>query len=224
MRIDHACLGMVLGLLSGGQSAAAPDAADVTGPWLLHAEWGPAFKYDLTCGLTQKGQAVSGTCMGGVPPERAAGTLDGDKLELEYVTVYQGFDVNTRYHGVIDSNGGVSGTVDAGQSQGQFVGVQIGDKGPVMIWKLHVHIATFDFQMLCAMKLKGRMLSGPCAAGDGIMLDASGSADEKGLSFTYDDNRNGAPLHVIYTGAFQPDGSLKGTATDGAHTGTFAAK
>ena len=68
------------------------------------------------------------------------------------------------------------------------------------------------------------MLSGPCAAGDGIVLDVSGFADEKGLTFAYDDSRNGTPLHVVYTGAIQPDGSLKGTATDGAHTGTFAAK
>jgi hypothetical protein len=222
MRIHHALLGMMLAVLSGGARAVA---ADVTGAWLLHAEWGPTFKYDLICGLTQTGQAVSGTCMGVVPPERASGSLDGDKLELEYVTLYQGYDVDTRYHGVIDSNGGVSGTVEAGPSQGWFDGVQVGDKGPVMNWKLHVRIATFDVQMLCAMKVKGRMLSGPCAAGDGVILDASGSVDEKGLSLAYDDSRlSGAPLHVVYSGTFQPGGSLMGTATDGAHAGTFAAR
>lgn len=224
MRIQHACLGLVLGM-AAGTAAAAPGNADVTGPWLLHAEWSPTFKYDLVCGLTQKGQAVSGPCMGVVPPERAWGRLDGDRLELEYVTVFQGNDVDTHYHGVIDGNGVVSGAVDAGPTQGVFDGVQIGDKGPVMTWKLHVRIANFDFQMLCAMKTKGRLLSGPCAAGDGMVLDANGSADEKGLSLAYDDGRlGGDPLHVVYSGAFQPDGTVRGVATDGAHTGIFTAR
>ena len=226
MRIHHACLGVVLGVLAGGVWTAAADAADLTGPWLLHADWGPTFRYDLTCALTQKGQAVSGTCMGGVLPERTSGTLDGDKLELEYITDYQGEDVDTHYHGVIDPNGSVSGTVDAGPTPGWFDGVQIGDNGPVMSWNLHVRVANFDFQMLCAMSVKGRRLVGPCAAGDGILLDVSGIADDKGVSLTYDDHRlkAAAPLHVVYSGVLQPDGSLKGTVNDGAHNGTFVAR
>lgn len=226
MRIHQACLAMVLGVSAAGAWAASASAADLTGPWLLHAEWGPTFKYDLVCGLTQKGQAISGTCMGVAPPERAAGTLDGDKLELEYVTDYQGNDVDTHYHGVIDNNGAVNGTVDAGPTQGWFDGVQIGDKGPVMNWQLHVRIANFDVQMLCAMSVKGRRLTGPCGAGDGVILKVSGMADDKGLTLAYDDGRlnAAAPLHVAYSGALQPDGSLKGAATDGVHTGTFSAK
>jgi hypothetical protein len=225
MRIPLVGFCVVLGLFAGGARAATPPAAtDLTGPWQLHADWGPSFKYDLVCGFTQTGQAVSGPCMGGIPPEKAWGRLDGNKLELEYITIYQGNDVDTHFHGTIDANGGVTGTVDAPFTQGQFEGVQIGDKGPVTSWKLHVVIGGFDFQMLCAMKVKGRLLSGPCGAGDGIILTTTGTVDANGgVTFAYDDARAATPVHVVYTGTVQSDGSLKGTTSNGAQSGTFNA-
>ena len=154
MDICRACQNLVA---LAALAASAPAAADVTGPWLVQTEWTPKFKYEMICGLTQKGRVVTGPCMAGISTERAWGTLDANRLELEYVTVYLGADVDTRYHGVIDSSGDVSGLVDARQTHGQFDGVLLGEKGPVTSWKLHVDLGAFDFQMLCAMRLKGRL-------------------------------------------------------------------
>jgi hypothetical protein len=205
--------------------AGAASAADLTGPWLLHAEWGGSFKYDMICGLTQKGQAVSGPCMAiGVRPESAAGHMDANKLEIEYQTVFQGYDVAVQYTGEVDGLGVVRGPVNSGQISGQFVGQRIGDIGPMTSWKLHVGVGNFDFQMLCAFKTNGRSIRGPCGAGDGNVVNAVGTSDDKGVSFAYDVAIAGKPMHVTYTGAVQPDGSIKGTATDGTNTGVFTAK
>ena len=213
---------LVLAEMLGAPVAAA---ADLTGGWVVHAEWGPKFKYDLACGFTQQAQAFAGPCMAlGAPPEGAGGTLEKDKLEIEYTTQYQGYDVGVHFHGVVDAGGAVSGTVESGQALGGFNGVQIGPAGPMSNWRLHVHVAQFDFQMLCALKVKGRYLRGPCGAGDGVVLRTIGTMDDKAVTFAYDTSFAGMPLHVVYTGALQPDGSIKGTAFDGAHSGIFTAK
>ncbi len=200
-------------------------AADLTGGWVVHAEWTPKFKYDLLCGLTQQEQTLAGPCMAlGAPPEKAGGTLDKNKLELEYLTVFEGSDVGVHMHGNLDANGAVKGQVESGASQGEFSGVPLGSAGLLNDWKLHVRIAQFDLQMLCVLKLNGRSVRGPCAVGDGVVLRTAGTADDKSVTFAYDTNLAGTPLHVTYTGALQPDGSIKGSASDGTNNGVFTAK
>jgi hypothetical protein len=229
---DHlgttAMRGSILVAAVAAAAIAAPTlaaASDLTGSWVVHAEWGPKFKYDLLCGLRQQGEPVAGPCMAlAVEPVKAGGILDKDRLELEYLTDYQGYDVAVHFHGVIAGDGTVKGTVESGQSSGGFSGVRIGDAGPLANWKLHVAVGNFDFQMLCAMSLKGKLLRGPCAAGAGVVLSAAGTSDDKTVTLAYDTYVAGKPLHVVYTGALQPDGSIKGAATDGTNSGVFTAK
>lgn len=200
-------------------------AADITGPWLVHAEWGGKFKYDMICGLTQKGSAVTGPCMViGVRPESASGTWQGDAIEFEYVTSFQGNDVDVHFDGTMDGLGQVKGPVHALLSSGGFAGRLLGEKGPVSSFKLHVGLGSFDYQMICAFKTNGKSLRGPCAGGDGNVLNATGTSDDKGVSFAYDTSLAGHDLHVTYSGTVQPDGSIKGTATDGTNVGAFTAK
>ncbi|HUZ13532.1 MAG TPA: hypothetical protein VMU93_11835 [Caulobacteraceae bacterium] len=71
----------------------------------------------------------------------------------------------------------------------------------------------------------GGALAGPCTGSQGEAIKATGkvSPDGKTVELAYDTTYNGGPVHLDYTGAVQPDGSLKGAVDAGAAQGTFTA-
>ncbi|HEV2365821.1 MAG TPA: hypothetical protein VGS12_16645 [Caulobacteraceae bacterium] len=211
-------------LCAGLFSPLAALPKDLSGAWVLHADWGPKLRYDLLCDLKQDGQSLSGPC--GVVygyVERASGSIGSEAMDLEYTTTYQGNEVHVTYQGKRQSDGWVRGQVTAGFFNGDFDAAPLA--APPGAWQFHVSLGNApDFQLLCAFKASENVLRGPCAPVVGSVLQASGTADDKGVALAYDTELNGAPIHVMYTGAVQPDGSIKGEASGGAFKGVFTAK
>ena len=218
---------MLVGLLAAMAAPGAAQAADHAGTWAVKAEFGRQFKYTLLCTLSSAGDGLAGPCSAFTGRTlRTTGYLNGNSLRFAYDTDFNGAAIRLDYVGRLQPNGAFRGAVETRTSQGVFEARRVLDPGPDQLsaWKLDVGFsAQMRYGVFCGFKADGARLRGPCAIAVGETLPTKGAADASTVTFAYDTVFQGQPTHVVYTGAVQPDGSLKGTITSGGGTGTFTA-
>lgn len=100
--------------------AALPlSAADLTGAWDVQMDIaGMVFK--STFDLKQDGAAITGKAKSEGAEIPIKGSVDGDKIKLEYDTVYNGETYHLTYTGKLDEEGTLKGDVDAVAATGTF--------------------------------------------------------------------------------------------------------
>jgi hypothetical protein len=78
------------------------------------------------------------------------------------------------------------------------------------------------YSLTCSFTDDNGKLSGPCKSDQGDVT-ATGAVDGANVEFGYDTTYQGAPVHLDYKGAVQPDGSIKGSIATGGPEGAFTA-
>jgi hypothetical protein len=117
-------------ILAAAALALAPAcafAADESGAWKVHGDFGGAITYDITCTLAQDASgALTGTCTDpqGGAPSQVKGTATATSVEFAYDTTYQGSPIHLDYKGDIQPDGSLKGSIDAGGPQGTFTAVR----------------------------------------------------------------------------------------------------
>ena len=81
----------------------------------------------------------------------------------------------------------------------------------------------FDFTLTCDFKQEAMALTGSCKDQQGTVMATTGTVADKSVTFAYDANFGG-PIHVIYKGDLQADGTLKGAFDGGQAQGVWTAK
>jgi len=100
----------------------AASAADVNGDWTVNGAFDAmGIKYTLTCTFAvDTGGKLTGPCKSEQGDVTAAGAVSGSDVTFGYDTTYQGSPVHLAYKGTVQSDGSLTGTVDAGGPQGTF--------------------------------------------------------------------------------------------------------
>ncbi len=217
---------LALGIATLGLPASGL-AADFSGAWVIKSHPSPGLDFTLLCVITANGVSVSGPCVSTQgTPLHTSGHLSETKMRFKYSTDYNGSGVRLDYSGLVQPNGTVNGTVNAGSSNGGFNATKlIGSAADhSATWKVDVNINDqFKYVLVCTFRSEGERISGPCAVAQGSTLQASGTADASHLRLAYDTVYEGKPVHVDYTGTLQTDGSLAGAVKAGTAAGTFTA-
>jgi hypothetical protein len=96
-------------------------------------------------------------------------------------------------------------------------------------WKIDGDVGGFMFTLTCTLEIGDGKISGPCVSNlDPAPVATTGtytvSGEVTSSEFSYDVKVNDMPLHVVYKGQSQPDGSVKGTVDAQGNAGTFTAK
>jgi hypothetical protein len=104
-------------------AAALAWAADVSGTWDMEVEiagntGGPTFT------LKQSGAKVTGKYSGAFGESEVTGTLEGDKISLQFEVAPQGDKIMLTYKGTVKADGkAMEGTIDVpGMGEGTFKG------------------------------------------------------------------------------------------------------
>ncbi len=157
----------------------------------------------------------------------ATGSLDAKRFRLKYSTDYNGSGIEQEYIGNVKADGGVEGEVKNRLSSGVFQGAPLTTEHDLnlQVWRFDVGFSEdIHFNLLCSLRVDDGRLKGPCAVTDGVVLQTSGEANGANVTFAYDAQVHGQPLHVSYSGAVQTDGSLKGSIKAGETSGVFTAR
>ena len=216
----------ITALLALGASGPA-SAADLSGSWILKAQFAPKASYTFVCTFKSDGAAFQGPCsavQGRVLS--ATGSFDGKRLRLKYSTDYNGSGIEQDLNGTVQPDGSVKGSVSNRLGEGVFGGAPLTtdrDLNP-QAWRMNVAFQDVSFDLVCSLKSDGTKVKGPCGISDGSVLDTRGSLDGDKVSLNYDANVSGQVVHADYTGTVEPDGSLKGAIKAGDAAGTFTAK
>ncbi len=201
-------------------------SADLTGTWMLNGDFGSGLKYKLICVLQSNAQDVSGPCVA-VPGAslRTSGRWDGRRMEFTYRSDYNGSGYRSDFDGAMTAGGAVQGSVSTQSSHGQFTATPLMDQIPdrPRPWKVDVAFPGVSYSAVCAFKTSGGGLNGPCAITEGPTLQVQGSSDKSDVTLSYDTEFQNRPVHLVYSGEVQADGSIKGTARSGDGAGTFTA-
>jgi hypothetical protein len=99
-------------LVSSALPALAADNASLTGKWKIHISVA-GNESDRDCTLTQKDDAISGTCSGGEKKEvQVTGKVDGTKVNWSYESEYEGSPITVKYSAQLNViDGKFAGTV-----------------------------------------------------------------------------------------------------------------
>ena len=219
----------VVGLAALAALAApiAASAADMAGTWVVKGVFGPKIKYTLLCVLNADGPALSGSCFAGQGYALATtGAFNGDKMHFGYSTDFEGNTLHLNYTGAMQPSGYVKGGVvnqmGAGGFQGALLAPVVADHP--QLWSFDVAFSQdIKFTLVCGFRMTNVKLAGPCITSDGAALVTKGAVDSSTVTFAYDTQVQGRPLHVEYSGGVQPDGSIKGSITAGGGIGEFSA-
>ena len=217
---------VIAAMLSCGAAGAA-SASDLSGSWVLKADFGSSARYTFVCTFKSDGGAVQGPCsavQGRVLS--ATGSLDSKRMRLKYSTDYNGSGLDLNYNGEVRADGSVKGSVSNRLGDGVFGGAPLTTDHTLnpQAWRLNVAFDGVNYTLICSLKSDGTRLKGPCGISDGTVLTVSGNSDASTTTLNYDTDVNGQAVHAVYTGTSQPDGSLKGTIKAGDTAGTFTAK
>jgi hypothetical protein len=92
-------------------------------------------------------------------------------------------------------------------------------------WKINGDVSGFQYELNCTLEIADGKIAGPCISNqDPTPAQASGTYDNAGAStFSYDVKFQDMPLHVVYKGQQQADGTVKGSVEAAGNTGTFTA-
>jgi hypothetical protein len=105
---------------------AAASAADMSGVWVVNADFGGAITYTTTCTLKDDAGALTGSCtdpQGGAVVNTTGKVTESatdPSMEWAYDTTYQGAPIHLDYKGDVQADGTLKGTIDAGGPQGTF--------------------------------------------------------------------------------------------------------
>jgi hypothetical protein len=224
---EGAMKAMFLGVLAAIGLSGVASAAGPSGAWVVKADFGPQFKYTLLCVLSASGEALAGPCNAVTGRTlQTVGRLTADTLRFAYDTDFNGGAIRLDYSGRMQADGVVRGAVETRASAGVFEARRVLDSAAdqTSAWKVDVGFTQqLKYRVMCGFKAEGARLRGPCAITVGETLLAKGSADGAAVTFAYDTQFQGRPVHVVYSGTVQPDGSLKGAIRSGDATGAFTA-
>ena len=92
-------------------------------------------------------------------------------------------------------------------------------------WKISGDVSGFQYTLNCTLEIAGGKISGPCVSDqDPAPVQTAGTyTDAGGSEFAYDVKFQDMPLHVVYKGQQQADGTVKGTVDASGNSGTFTA-
>ena len=220
-------MAMTAALALGGAADAA-SAADLGGSWVVKADFGRTARYTFVCTFGSDGKAFQGPCatvQGRVLP--TTGSRDAHRMRIKYSNDYNGSGLEQDYSGEVRPDGSVQGEVKNRLSSGAFGGAPLTTDRNLnpQAWRFEVGFSDeIKFNLICSLKDDGGRLRGPCGITDGAILQTSGETEGETISFGYDADVSGKPLHASYTGTLQSDGSLKGSVKAGDATGAFTAR
>ncbi len=95
-------------------------------------------------------------------------------------------------------------------------------------WKIEGDVSGFMFTLNCTLEIGDGKISGPCVSDqDPNPVNTTGTyttaGDVTSSEFSYDVKFQDMPLHVVYKGKSQADGSVKGSVEAAGNAGTFTA-
>jgi len=91
-------------------------------------------------------------------------------------------------------------------------------------WKITAEVGGQTVHVSCVLDAADGKLAGPCTSDlSSDEAQASGTYSAGAVELGYDIDAHGQKLHIVYKGATQPDGSLKGAVDVGGMAGTFTA-
>jgi hypothetical protein len=102
-------------LLSAAGASIEADNPSLSGNWKIHSNI-VGNESDADCNFVQKGNQLTGDCSSEGGSSKAAGEVDGAKINWAYDTQYNGGPLTIKYSGTLDSNAGkITGTVSVEQ-------------------------------------------------------------------------------------------------------------
>jgi len=219
---------LVLAGLAAGPSAAASTPAGIGGNWVFHVDWGQ-LKYDMLCHLADDGGKLTGVCQGfSGSLINAHGAYDAAMLRLNYSTTFMQYDIEVHYQGSRGSGGGVEGSIDAAGTPGIFDGTApLTMSDNTLMWVLHSQLpGVKPYDLFCALAQDdAKKLSGRCATAGGPVMKPEGSLAGAQVTFSYTTEVSGMPVGSHFTGTYNGDDEIEGTATsDIGGTATFKAR
>lgn len=95
-------------------------------------------------------------------------------------------------------------------------------------WKIDGDVGGFMFTLNCTLDIADGKISGPCISSlDPAPVATTGTYTTDGgvtsSEFSYDVKFQDMPIHVVYKGQSQADGSVKGSVEAAGNAGTFTA-
>jgi hypothetical protein len=105
--------------------AGATDDPSISGQWQVHTSVS-GNESDMACTITQKGDALAGTCTSDRGKFEISGKVNGKKVEWSYKSEYEGTPLTVKYDGVLDSATKMTGNVDVPEfnASGDFTATQ----------------------------------------------------------------------------------------------------
>ncbi len=88
-------------------------------------------------------------------------------------------------------------------------------------WNITLTTPQGAVPVTCTLTQTGATLAGTCGGGMMDMSQATGAVTDSNFTLAYDVTFSGTPLHVVYTGALQPDGTVSGAFAADPYAGTF---
>jgi hypothetical protein len=89
-------------------------------------------------------------------------------------------------------------------------------------WNITLTTPQGALPVTCILTQTGTTLGGTCGGGGMEAATTTGTVTESNFTLTYDVTFSGTPLHVVYTGALQADGTVSGSFAADPYAGTFA--
>lgn len=198
-------------------------SAGLGGDWIFHVDWGQ-LKYDMLCHIADDAGKLTGICQGySGSLHRARGAIDPTSLKFSYSTNFMQYDISVEYDGTRFSGGGVTGSVRAGTTFGDFYGsapTTFSDNSSG--WSLHTRLSGLkDYDLFCSFAQNDKSLSGPCVTAGGPVMLPAGSIAGTQVAFSYLTGQ----VRSQFTGTFDGDDRIEGTATsDIGGSATFDAR
>jgi hypothetical protein len=99
-------------------------AADVSGNWKIAGGIGD-YPIALNCTFKADGAKFTGVCKGGDRPDRSiTGTVNGEKVEFQYDTEYNGDKLTVVYSGTLQTKTSMKGSIEVSGASGEFTGTK----------------------------------------------------------------------------------------------------
>ncbi len=219
-------------------AAGAVQAADLTGTWNMTLET-PNGTGTPTAEFKQDGNKLTGTYKGRMGETKLEGTVDDKAVKFQIKVNAQGNEFVITFNGTIEADGTLKGKADfGGQAEGAWTakrasgggggaapaakaasGVDVTGK-----WVFNVETSAgagspnFDF------KQEGEKLSGTYSGQLGS-AKLEGTVKDRKVDFKFNIDAGGQAGTVVYSGAVQDDGTMKGKVDlAGLGEGTFTGK
>ena len=110
---------------AGASLGMAADNPSVTGKWQIHSSIA-GYEFDMVCTITQKDDALTGSCAAPQGTLEISGNISGNKVAWSYKSEYNGTPITVKYDGAVDSAAKITGSVNVPEfgAGGDFTATQ----------------------------------------------------------------------------------------------------